>query len=438
MTLTRTVGLPRRGFLGLTAGAGAAALLGTAACGAGGTSTGGSGDAKTLTVACEGGGKIELQPIVDKFQQATGATVTLVELPYEGLFNRLTSELSNGKPSFDVCAVDAVWLPLFAGKLAGLDDLFTPEVKGDLFPALVQEAQSGGSFVGMPVWTNSEILFYRKDLFEDPKEKAAFQTKYGYPLAPPTTWQQFTDIAVFFTRPDQKLWGTDVKGAVETEWLAHVLQAGSPGVVLDDGGSVIVDNAQHLAALAFYADLNNKHKVAPAGAAQTDWNAAQNLFNQGQTAMTRFWAHAYRQIPADAKVAGKVGAAPMIGGTAGVAGIPGPWYLSAPKDGAKNDLAKQFIKAAYDDNALSIETTLGLAARKSAYQSFADKPGFESFGPLLTTLNASATRPRPASPHWQRIVDSVLVPTIQKALTPGADYAALLKAARTQIEGIIK
>ncbi|PTA47835.1 sugar ABC transporter substrate-binding protein [Micromonospora sp. RP3T] len=435
---TTAGGWRRRGFLGLTAGAGAAALLGTAACGAGGASGGGSDDDKTLTLACEGGGKTELQPVVDKFAQATGVAVTLVELPYEGLFNRLTSELSGGRPSFDVCAVDAVWIPLLAGKLAPLDDLFTDAVKTDLFPALVQEAQADGHFIGMPVWTNSEILFYRKDLFEDPKEKAAFARKYGYPLAPPTTWQQFTDIAVFFTRPEQKLYGTDVKGAVETEWLAHVLQAGSPGVVLDDNGGVIVDNAQHLAALTFYADLNNKHKVAPAGAAQTDWNAAQNLFNQGQTAMTRFWAHAYRQIPADAKVAGKVGAAPMVGGTAGVAGIPGPWYLSAPKGGAKADLAKQFIKAAYDDNALSVETTLGLAARKSAYQQYAAKPGYESFGPLLATLNAGATRPRPASPHWQRIVDSVLVPTIQKALTPGADYAALLKAARTQIEGIVK
>ncbi|MFC7550912.1 ABC transporter substrate-binding protein [Plantactinospora sp. GCM10030261] len=431
-----TGGWRRRGFLGLTAGAGLAAF--TSACGAGGTSDAGASDAQTLTVACEGGGKIELQPVVDKFQRDTGSTVTLVELPYDGLFNRLTSELSNGKPSFDVCAVDAVWLPLFAGKLAPIDKLFTDEVKNDLFPALVSEAQVDGTFVGMPVWTNTEILLYRKDLFDDAKEKSAFAAKYGYPLAPPTTWQQFTDVATFFTRPGQQLYGTDVKGAVETEWLAHVLQAGSPGVVLDDNGAVIVDNAQHVAALAFYADLNNKHKVAPSGAAQTDWNAAQNLFNQGQTAMTRFWAHAYRQIPADAKVAGKVGAAPMIGGTAGVAGIPGPWYLSAPQGGAKQDLAEQFIKAAYDDNALSIDTSLGLAARKSAYQQYADKPGFESFGPLLTTLNASATKARPATPHWQRIVDSVLIPTIQKALTPGADYAALLKAARTQIEGIIK
>ena len=428
-------GISRRRLLGLSAGVGAA-LLSNAACGAGGGA--GSGGAKTLNLVCEGGGKIELEPVIKLFTEQTGVKVNLIELPYEGLYNRLVSELSSGRVSFDVCAVDAVWLPLVSKKLQPLDDLFTDAVKADLFPALVEEASQSGSFIGMPVWTNAEILLYRKDLFDDAQEKSAFQKKHGYPLAPPETWEQFTDVARFFTRPDQKLHGTDVKGAVETEWLAHVLQAGSPGVVLDADGNVIVDNAAHLEALRFYADLHNKHKVAPSGAAQADWSAAQNLFNQGRTAMTRFWAHAYRQIPKDSKVYGKVGVAPMIGGSAGVAGIPGPWYLSAPAKGAKADLATQFIKAAYDNNAKSLETSLGLAARKSAYQEYADKPGYEAYGPLLTTLDAKATTTRPATPHWQKIVDSVLIPTIQKALTPGADYAALLKRARQQVEDIVE
>jgi len=428
--------LTRRRLLGLSAGAGVALLAG--ACGAGGDSGSGSGGAKALTLVCEGGGKIELQPIVDKFRQETGTTVTLVELPYEGLFNRLTSELAGDNASFDLCAVDAVWLPLFGSKLAPIDELFTSAVRADLFPTLVKEPQVGGHFVGMPVWTNVEVLLYRKDLFEDAKEKSAFQDRYGYELAPPTNWQQFTDVARFFTRPEQKLHGTDVKGKVETEWLAHVLQAGSPGVVLDDGGAVIVDNAEHLAALTFYANLQNKFKVSPPGAAQTDWSVAQNLFNQGSTAMTRFWAHAYRQVPADAAVAGKVGVAPMIGGSAGVAGIPGPWYLSIPRSSKKKDLAQQFIQFCYDNNALSLETTLGLAARKSAYQQYTGKKGFEAFGPLLDTLNAPATKSRPAHPKWQEIVDSALIPMLQKAVTPAADYAALLKATRAQIEGIIK
>lgn len=429
-------GMNRRRFLGLTAGAGATLLAG-AACGAGGRGTDG-GDAKTLSLVCEGGGKIELQPVVDAFKKSTGVSVKLVELPYEGLFNRLTSELASGKTSFDICAVDAVWLPLFAKRLQAIDQLFTDAVKGDLFPALVREASTGGRFVGMPVWTNAEVLLYRKDLFESPAEQAAFQARYGYKLAPPTNWQQFTDVAKFFTRPNRKLYGTDVKGAVETEWLAHVLQAGSPGVVLDDSGKVIIDNAEHLAALEFYADLANKHKVNPAGPQQTDWNAAQNLFNQGGTAMTRFWAHAYRQIPKDAAVSGKVGVAPMIGGAAGVAAIPGPWYLSVPQSSTKQELAAQFIKACYDDNALSLQSSLGLAARKSAYKAYANQAGYESFGPLLTTLDSKATRTRPATPHWQRIVDGVLIPMLQKSLNPGANYASLLKDARSQIEGIVK
>ncbi len=437
--MTSTPSLParqlsRRHFLGMTAGAGA--LLATGACGAGGSDSAASD--KTLTLVCEGGGKVELQPVVEVFQKQTGASVNLVELPYEGLFNRLTSELGSGRASFDVCAIDSVWIPLLAAKLQPLDGLFSDAVKGDLFPALVQEAQVDGRFIGMPAWTNTEVLLYRKDLFDDAGEKAAFRKEYGYPLAPPTTWEQFTDVATFFTRPGDKLYGTDVKGAVETEWLAHVLQAGSPGVVLDDNGAVIVDNPQHVEALRFYTELATKHKVAPSGAAQVDWNAAQNLFNSGSTAMTRFWAHAYRQIPRDAAVAGKVGVAPMIGGSAGVAGIPGPWYVSVPQSTAKKELAQQFVKACYDNNALGLESTLGLAARKSAYGQYADKPGYEAFGPLLTTLDAPATRARPATPQWQRIVDSVLIPTVQKALTPGADPAALLAAARTEIEGFLK
>ncbi|MFC9914576.1 ABC transporter substrate-binding protein [Streptomyces sp. NPDC127197] len=428
-----TPGLSRRSFLQITGATGLAAAV--TACGAGGSSSGGSSG--SLTVLCESGGHAELTKIAAAFKKETGHAVTFVELPYDGLYNRLNSELSTGSVSFDLAAVDAIWLPTFANAFQSLDDLFTADVTADLFPSLVDGAQIKGKYVGMPAWTNAEILFYRKDLFEDASEKAAFRKKYGYELAPPGSWQQFQDTAAFFTR-GTKLYGTDVKGAVETEWLAHVLQAGSPGVVLDDSGNVIIDNAQHVAALKFYSDLNNRLKVSPPGAAQLDWAGAQNLFNQGKTAMMRFWAHAYPLIPKDSPVHGKVGVAPMIAGSAGIGAIPGPFYLSIPNAGKNNDLAKQFIKFAYDNNKLAIQSSLGLAARKSAYSSYASKPGYEHFKALLTTLDGPATKSRPASPKWQQIVDTVLVPTIQKSLTPGADYAALLATARQEVEKLVK
>jgi multiple sugar transport system substrate-binding protein len=394
-------------------------------------------EAGSLNVLVEAGGKAELEPVASAYKESAGTEVTFIELPYAGLFERLQSELAAGSVSFDVAALDAIWLTTFAQAVRPLDELFTDEVKADLFPALVAEAQVEGRFVGMPVWTNAEILFYRKDLFEDPAEQSAFESEYGYPLAPPTTWQQFTDMAVFFTR-EGELYGTDVKGAVETEWLAHVLQAGAPGVVLDDAGDVIIDDEQHLAALTFYSDLNNELQVSPPGAPQIDWGAAQNLFYQGQTAMLRFWAHAYPLTPEDSPVAGKVGVAPMIGGEAGVAGIPGPWYLSVPEATEKADLATDFVRFAYENNALSLQSDLGLAARISAFEEFAGQPGYEHFQPLLDTLSAPATKPRPATPKWQQIVDTVLVPLIQESLNPGADYAGLLANAKSDVERLLQ
>ncbi len=44
-------------------------------------------------------------------------------------------------------------------------------------------------------------LTYRKDLFEDPKEKEAFKAKYGRDLAVPQTYQEAKEVAEFFTVP---------------------------------------------------------------------------------------------------------------------------------------------------------------------------------------------------------------------------------------------
>src|SRR4051794_32460455 len=156
----------------------AVSALALSACGAGGGGGESGSDSKNLTVLVEAGGHAELQPIADAYKKETGTTVKFVELPYDGLYNRLNSEFTSGAVSFDVAALDAIWLPAFAEAVTPLNDLFTDKVQSDLFPGLVQEAKIGDNFVGMPAWTNSEILFYRTDLFQNPDEQAAFKAKY--------------------------------------------------------------------------------------------------------------------------------------------------------------------------------------------------------------------------------------------------------------------
>ncbi|MCU1491606.1 MAG: extracellular solute-binding protein family 1 [Acidimicrobiaceae bacterium] len=431
---TKSPVISRRRFMQVSAAAGAAGLaLGT---GASASTRRPLASGTSLNVVCEGGGHLELQSIANLFKKQTGHSVNLIELPYQGLYNRIYSELSNGNVTFDVIAGDAIWIPTFANGLLPLNSFFTPAIKADLFPATVQEAQYKGTFYGVPQWTNVEILYYRKDLFENSTEQKNFKSKYGYDLAPPTTWKQFSDAAQFFTR-SPSLYGTDVKADVETEYLATVLQAGSPGVVLDSKGKVIIDNAAHLAALEFYSGLNNQYHVAPPGAAEAGWTQAQTLFYDGKTAMTRFWGHLYRQIPTSSSVYGKVGVAPMIAGTAGVAGIPGPFYLSIPKKSPNSALALEFLHFAYAHGSLGAQSGLGLAARISTFKQYENKKGYENYKAMLATLNAPHTKTRPLTPVWQQIVNTVLVPMLQKSVGSNPNFPALLKTAKTQVETIV-
>jgi ABC-type glycerol-3-phosphate transport system substrate-binding protein len=112
--------------------------------------------------------------------------------------------------------------------------------------------------------------------------------------------------------------------------------------------------------------------------------------------------------------------------------------LSVPAAGSKQEAAKAFIAFAYEHNDLSIDTSLGLVGRVSAFESQVGVAGHENYAAILETLNAPATFARPATPKWQEIVNTVLTPMLQKAVEPGADNAALLNEAKAQIEAIVQ
>lgn len=380
--------------------------------------------AESINILVEGGGKMLQQAVAEKFTAETGIDVNFVEVPYQGVFDKLSAEIASGTSNYDVASIDVVWNAAFADHVEDLSDLFTDAVKADLPPALLADANVGGKMIGMPAWANAEIVFYRTDLFEDPANQAAFKEQYGYDLAPPATWQQWRDMAKFFTRDG--MFGTDVKGMFSEEWMAHVLQAGSPGVILDDAGNVILDNQAHIDALEFYRAPLCEDQSVPQNALEIGWGEAQNLFYQGQTAMMKFWAHAHKMTPEDSQVSGLVGVAPMLAGSAGIAGIPGPWYNVIPSTAANKDAARQFIAFAFANNAMGIEAPLGLAAANSAYESYIGKDGYEHFQPLLDTLGGPATKGRPIHPDYQELVDEAVMPAFQAALECEDNVADLL------------
>lgn len=185
---------------------------------------------------------------------------------------------------------------------------------------------------------------------------------------------------------------------------------------MDADGNIIIDDEAHLKALQFYVDLHCNYHVSPPNVLEIDWSVAQQLFYQGQTAMTRFWGHAYRLTPEDSVVAGKVGVAPMIAGDAGIGAVPGPYYNMIPITSKHQDVAREFIQYAYEHNDLGMTAPLGLAATKAAYETYVNEPGYEYIKPLMDTLDAPQTAGRPVIENWQEISDEVIVPLVQDAL----------------------
>lgn len=384
---------------------------------------------KSITVLVEGGSPAfnVAKETASEFKDKTGYEVKIESVPYTGVYDKLKAEVASQAGAFDVATIDILWFPALAGGLLPLDDLFTNEVKDDLFPGLIEGGSYKDKVYGMPVWTNAKNLIYRKDLFEDQKNKADFKAKYGYDLNPPKTWEEYRDTAKFFTRDTDNdgkvdMYGTAVFGAnngdAVASWLDHAAQAGAKPLVIGENGKVLVNTKPYVDSLQFLVDLLKKDQSVPSGALEIASAETSELFWSGKSAMMLAWGHFYvpSNDPGQSKIAGKVGSASMLAGNSGIGAVPGPWYQIIPSSSKKQDIAKKYMKFIYEKNELYMKT-LGVAARKSVFEQYSKKEGYEHLQPLISTLSGEQTQNRPAIKEWQQIEGEALIPAVQYALS---------------------
>jgi len=79
---------------------------------------------------------------------------------------------------------------------------------------------SQGRLFGLCTDGDALVMFYRKDLLDNPEQQKRFADQYGYPLAVPATWNEFDQMVRFFHRPDQGLYGGALVRAVVRAWGA--------------------------------------------------------------------------------------------------------------------------------------------------------------------------------------------------------------------------
>ncbi|MBX3084936.1 MAG: sugar ABC transporter substrate-binding protein [Anaerolineae bacterium] len=236
-----------------------------------------------------------LQALVKDYETEKGIKVTVRQEPWGTFGNVVTTDWAAKATSWDLVVGDSQWLGQGAsqGHYVELTDFMKSKgIDKTVTPATLQyygEYPAGsGKYWGYPTEGDANGWAYRTDLFTDPKEMADFKAKYGYDLAVPETWDQLMDIAKFFTRKDQNLYGA----AIYTQKDYDAITMGFENVFFSYGGDWynkdfqvdgVVNSENAIKALQYYHDLYEC--CSPPGLSNAFFQETNDAYTSGQAAM---------------------------------------------------------------------------------------------------------------------------------------------------------
>lgn len=156
----------------------------------------------------------------DEWEKRTGGTIEVVEIPFGDLYQRLFAAFTTGAEQFDVAIYASNWIPEFAlaKNILPLDKYYPEKDNWNtVLPSVQKIMYSEGQRYTVPL--DGDIIFgyYRTDALDNPDHKKRFADKYKYELARPQTWQQYRDIADFFTGWDWSKSGKKGWGVLEAQ-----------------------------------------------------------------------------------------------------------------------------------------------------------------------------------------------------------------------------
>ncbi len=285
--------------------------------------------------------------LLTDFKRREGVNVEIDMLSYQELYNAIKDDKPLG--NYDVYEVDIPWLPEFVerGILSGLNEFIDENSQSikELIPGILDAyAKYDDRFYVLPYMYGTQLLYYRKDLFEDSKYQRLFYEQYHVELKPPKNWAEFNAIAKFFTKeynPDSPtLYGTTLGGKNSSgavcEFLPRKWAYG--GRTFDDNGKVVLSSKETVKALNNYCE---SFKYASPTSPEHWWEEQIEEFSQGKAAMMMlFMSHATDITDRKkSKVVGKIGYDVVPGDNP----LLGGWSLGINSNSSKKNLAFKFI-----------------------------------------------------------------------------------------------
>ncbi|MCB0169128.1 MAG: extracellular solute-binding protein [Anaerolineae bacterium] len=287
-----------------------------------------------------------------KFEELTGATYDIVEIPFAEMREKIFTDFQTGAHQYDVILNCSNFYGDYIANdfVQPLDEYFDdPRMpqwdRESISPAVRNLLQWGGQYYGAQNDHDAQVLYYRKDIIEDPEWQQAFEEEMGHPMpVAMDTWEDVLEIAQFFNGKDWNGDGDPDDGItlhlkVGGQGFFHFMALSAPYVTIpasgDDPTKVtqynnvyyfdpetmepLINSPGHVKALEMLLALS---KAGPS--AMWGWSLGEAWadFLSGNAVMTFSWGDvgSLAQDPTQSVIQGKLGAR-------GIPGTKSPYNL---------------------------------------------------------------------------------------------------------------
>jgi multiple sugar transport system substrate-binding protein len=368
----------------------------------------GKQDTRTLTLAINSGVEGDaLKQAARDYEAQTGVHINIAEFPYANLFEKELVDLNAHSGAYDLIMLDDPWFPKFASLkvLSDLSPLLQKRAKGgpdeDFVAtsiALCREPYQTGTLLALPYVGNSQLFFYRKDLFQK------------HNLKEPATWDEVLVAAKAFSELETngapgggKVYGYVMRAAQGNAAVADFMPIfwAFGGEMFDSSGQPAVNSPEGIVALKFMIELG---RFSPPGYASFNADEVGAHLLQGTAAMSINWPAWISSFSdaAKSKVIGKMEFGQLPSGKNPGRAEIGNWLIAIPRDAKNVEAAMDFLLWATSREQMKLSAQRGNPpTRKSLFTDPELVAKFPSYPAQLRSLESS--RPRPRTPQWNEI-----------------------------------
>jgi multiple sugar transport system substrate-binding protein len=284
-----------------------------------------------------------IKPLIPEFEKQTGIKVNVENYEEKQLNTKLVVEFASNTSAVDVFMTRTFeegrlfsrnkWYEPLNNYLKNKNKTSSKWDWADFSNSSKQAVNYKQATYGIPLVTEWEVVFYRKDVFKNAN------------LAPPKTLKELEAAAAKLNNPSNGFYGIvsrGQRGAAVTQFSSYLYNHG--GNFLKNG-QCVVDSPEAIAAFKFYGKLLKNY--GPPGVINMSWPQCQALFASGKVAM---WTGPSSLIagiidPVNSTVSKQVGVATFPAGPAGNHPcMVTPWALAISSQSKHKDAAWKFVQ----------------------------------------------------------------------------------------------